>query len=434
MVGSAFIPPMTQAGQVFSKIPLSAMNLVYEELDFAQPFTQITGVITKPTGNPLLTGTATKFDVDLNIGDYIFFMQHADPNSAVLQQVLNIIDPLTAEVDAAIIPLLGDTDYVNVPVFRYDIQPPATLPATLLLDPTAITASRTGRRYYYAEFYAWNWNTNTIENMAQTYATSLGVSLQDLGWEDEAGWKTSTDNILSYGGWNATITTIAPDPLLINNANQEIVLYYTTGNVPFNGLGTDVIDTISLIEQSNAPQDYKTQLGTAPFESTTSSTTMQINFDGTEFFGAYIASPSQTNATGLVGAQFSIAALNGDNNVGIATITSSYNSTSSFELQNQDFQKGQFQVFVKYTTYDGIEAVVAKKLVEMGITVNPENVSWYVKEMQDRGDLEEIEWPFDDEEEAPVEENPETFDPTSESPLDYVPENKKEKESEEDAD
>ena len=70
----------------------------------------------------------------------------------------------------------------------------------------------------------------------------------------------------------------------------------------------------------------------------------------------------------------------------------------------------------------------------MGITVNPENVSWYVKEMQDRGDLEEIEWPFDDEEEAPVEENPETFDPTSESPLDYVPENKKEKESEEDAD
>ena len=34
MVGSAFLPPMTLPGQIFTKIPLSSMNLLYEELDF----------------------------------------------------------------------------------------------------------------------------------------------------------------------------------------------------------------------------------------------------------------------------------------------------------------------------------------------------------------------------------------------------------------
>ena len=57
-----------------------------------------------------------------------------------------------------------------------------------------------------------------------------------------------------------------------------------------------------------------------------------------------------------------------------------------------------------------------------------------LKRCKIEGDLEEIEWPFDDEEEAPVEENPETFDPTSENPLDYIPENRKQEEGEEDAD
>ena len=428
MVGSAFIPPMTLSGQIFTKIPLSAMNLRYEELDFAQPFTQMTGAITKTTGNPLLAGTGTKFVTELNIGDYIFFTQHGDTDSTVLQQVLNIIDPTNAEVDAAIIPLAGDTDYVNVPFFRYDIQPPATLPTTLFLDPTAITASKTGRRYYYSEFYAWNWNTNTIENMAQTYAASIGVSIRDIGWEDEAGWVLTTNNILTYGGWNATITTVAPDPLLINNANQEIVLYYTTGNLNFNGLATSVVDSLSFIEQSNVAQDYKTQLGTDPFQSTTSTTTMQIDFDGTEFFGAYVASPSQTNPTGLVGANFSIAALNGDDNVGIATLASSYDSTSTFALENQDFAEGQFQVFMKYVVYDGFEAVAAEKLTEQGIQVTPENVDWYRKSVERLAEVQEIEWPFD-EDEAPEQENPESYTPEEYDPSEYHPRNATESDS-----
>ena len=35
------------------------------------------------------------------------------------------------------------------------------------------------------------------------------------------------------------------------------------------------------------------------------------------------------------------------------------------------------QAFVKYTLYDGPDALIANKLLEMGISVNPGNVDWY---------------------------------------------------------
>ena len=38
---------------------------------------------------------------------------------------------------------------------------------------------------------------------------------------------------------------------------------------------------------------------------------------------------------------------------------------------------GQLQCFVKYTLYDGPDALIANKLLEMGISVNPGNVDWY---------------------------------------------------------
>jgi hypothetical protein len=34
-------------------------------------------------------------------------------------------------------------------------------------------------------------------------------------------------------------------------------------------------------------------------------------------------------------------------------------------------------VFLKYTLYDGPDALIANKLLELGITVNPNNVDWY---------------------------------------------------------
>ena len=33
--------------------------------------------------------------------------------------------------------------------------------------------------------------------------------------------------------------------------------------------------------------------------------------------------------------------------------------------------------FMKYTLYDGPDALIANKLLEMGISINPGNVDWY---------------------------------------------------------
>tara|TARA_B100001778_G_C18604330_1_gene638953 strand:- start:5417 stop:6340 length:924 start_codon:yes stop_codon:yes gene_type:complete len=43
----------------------------------------------------------------------------------------------------------------------------------------------------------------------------------------------------------------------------------------------------------------------------------------------------------------------------------------------QNDESDTVAVFVKYTLYDGPDALIANKLLELGITVNPNNVDWY---------------------------------------------------------
>ena len=46
--------------------------------------------------------------------------------------------------------------------------------------------------------------------------------------------------------------------------------------------------------------------------------------------------------------------------------------------ENSDYSAvGKHQAFVKYTLYDGPDALIANKLLEMGVSVNPGNVDWY---------------------------------------------------------
>ena len=43
---------------------------------------------------------------------------------------------------------------------------------------------------------------------------------------------------------------------------------------------------------------------------------------------------------------------------------------------------------MKYTLYDGPDALIANKLLELGVTINPNNVDWYKRsliEQQQRG-------------------------------------------------
>ena len=42
---------------------------------------------------------------------------------------------------------------------------------------------------------------------------------------------------------------------------------------------------------------------------------------------------------------------------------------------------GELQAFVKYTLYDGPDALIANKLLEMGISINPGNVDWYKRSL-----------------------------------------------------
>jgi hypothetical protein len=42
---------------------------------------------------------------------------------------------------------------------------------------------------------------------------------------------------------------------------------------------------------------------------------------------------------------------------------------------------GQLQAFCKYTLYDGPDALIANKLLEMGISINPGNVDWYKRSL-----------------------------------------------------
>ena len=45
------------------------------------------------------------------------------------------------------------------------------------------------------------------------------------------------------------------------------------------------------------------------------------------------------------------------------------------------FAAGELQCFVKYTLYDGPDALIANKLLEMGISINPGNVDWYKRSL-----------------------------------------------------
>mgnify|MGYP000589348570 CR=1 FL=1 len=42
---------------------------------------------------------------------------------------------------------------------------------------------------------------------------------------------------------------------------------------------------------------------------------------------------------------------------------------------------GELRCFVKYTLYDGPDALIANKLLEMGISINPGNVDWYKRSL-----------------------------------------------------
>ena len=55
--------------------------------------------------------------------------------------------------------------------------------------------------------------------------------------------------------------------------------------------------------------------------------------------------------------------------------------TAGNQLTTVAIATNQLQCFVKYTLYDGPDALIANKLLEMGISINPGNVDWYKRSL-----------------------------------------------------
>jgi len=282
MVNSSYAPNGVSGNGAYAPIPVQSIRILIDDIDWANAVdfgTPLTGVISVNTGTGQITGSGgTLFTTELNNGDYITFNDGTNPASQLITQVINITNNALLDSDAnGLSPEIGGP-YTYTNVSYYSFNPLQITGLAVGLDASADTSATgnpnaiAGNRLYYAQFNAYNWNTGVFENVAQTYATSVGGNLYDLGWEDYASWETAIDTLLTYAGWNATITTSIPDTSTIDNSNQEIVVYYVQDTYTFQGNTSNVIDSITFYEQSDVVQDYQSQLGLNPFQ------VSQINF------------------------------------------------------------------------------------------------------------------------------------------------------------
>lgn len=56
-------------------------------------------------------------------------------------------------------------------------------------------------------------------------------------------------------------------------------------------------------------------------------------------------------------------------------------STDTYNYSSDDYGKEDVRCLVQYTLYDGPDALIATKLVEMGVAVVPENIDWYKQQL-----------------------------------------------------
>ena len=414
-------PPMLvgQGNPILLHQPIGSMRLLYEDFDITNPV----GVAT-----PLLTGTVSRNHLIVDVvgvgtlftGELfgVVYITYNNPAGGADTQVVNevnIIDSNTALtiVDGVIQPLSGATNFVSSNYATFDSSL-VTAGADVTLDPTATSANKpAGERFYFGNFTAYNWNTTAFENLAHTYAVANGQDIWVLGWDDEASWKVAVNTLLVYGGWVASFTNVVPDTALIDNSNQEIVVYYLTDTQTYNGGPVSIIKPMTFYEQSGIAVNYQTQLGGTPFQ------TVAVNFDAIDYNGANFNLAGVQTATG-----FGVVAKQGRRDVRITSSTTTYNAVETgLTFTDRDLIPGQFEVFIKYTIYDGFESLAARELVNMGVQVSPENVDWYRQHIEQIGEIEELEWPFDEEEVAPIKDEPDEYDPTLETPTDYEPTN-----------
>ena len=180
---------------------------------------------------------------------------------------------------------------------------------------------------------------------------------------------------LSAGGTGSTLFRKSTDTSVVMNLGQEVSIFI--GGVGYN---------ITKPAETTATQFVVIEdVALTPMTGNLKGGHAQIRINTTDYF----QNPDVTDQTGIPGdaSPYPRGVSDGTNNIlksfdlypDIYVLPGQvwdvlYTAGAALVATN-DFDT--VAVFVKYTLYDGPDALIANKLLELGITVNPNNVDWY---------------------------------------------------------
>jgi len=170
---------------------------------------------------------------------------------------------------------------------------------------------------------------------------------------------------LAPSGTGSTLSRNIADTSVAMSAGDQVSVF--TGGVGYN---------ITKPAETTATQFVVIEdIACSPDDSTNNGGDVQIRINTTDYF----QNPDVTAMSGVSGtaSPYPRGISDGTNNL-----------LKSFDLypdvyvlpgQVWDvlFTADCVAAFIKYTLYDGPDALIANKLLELGITVNPANVDWY---------------------------------------------------------
>jgi len=163
---------------------------------------------------------------------------------------------------------------------------------------------------------------------------------------------------LAPGGTGSTLSRATTDESVAIAAGTQVSVF--TGGVGYN---------ITKPAETTATQFVVIEdIACSPDDTTNKGGDVQIRINTTDYF----QNPDVTQMSGVSGtaSPYPRGISDGTNNL-----------LKSFDLYPDVYvlpgQVWDVAAFIKYTLYDGPDALIANKLLELGITVNPANVDWY---------------------------------------------------------
>ena len=147
-------------------------------------------------------------------------------------------------------------------------------------------------------------------------------------------------------------------------ATQFVVIEDLAASAYIGGAVQVVINTTSYFQNPDVTQQSGVPGTASPYPRGSSDTSQTANADnGVQLLNAFELTPDVYVLPGQVWDMRYSQSLSNDSAVnGALGITGSTLAVAAF---------------VKYTLYDGPDALIANKLLELGVTVNPNNVDWY---------------------------------------------------------